>query len=120
MASAMNSGPLSKTEFVFRYDGKYTNDPVRPDESVIFFALPYVVLKHPNKHGHLAESVLSARTLLQYLYNYDIGDKRDTHQIISRTKKKSGEILYISQLWCMLIGEGIVSTTSKLYKLCSR
>lgn len=106
MVTTSANGTFFKPGSAIRYDGKHTHDPLKVDESVIFFSAPYLLCKSASKRSRLDETEHSARTLLQFLHNYDPGDKREINQVISKVWKSTDDVLHVSQLWCMLLGNG--------------
>ena len=115
MVKTSANGTFFKSGSVVRYDGKYVNNPLKDDESVIFFAAPYLTPKDAARNSHKLGSEHSSRSLLRFLYNYEPGEKRDLNQVIRKVLKSSRDILHVSQLWCMLLGEGLFSCESLQY-----
>ena len=109
MVKTSANGTFFKSGSVVRYDGKYVNNPLKDDESVIFFAAPYLTPKDAARNSYKLGSEHSSRSLLRFLYNYEPGEKRELNQVIRKVLKSSRDILHVSQLWCMLLGEGLFS-----------
>lgn len=84
-------------------------------DPVIFVAYPFVDLA-PSRHGHgLNErDEYYPRTLLQNLYGFDMVTSRDKYQVIHKvsTGIPTSDTLLAGQLWCLLIGSGILITVS--------
>lgn len=114
MVTTSANGTFFKPGSAIRYDGKHTHDPLKVDESVIFFSAPYLLCKSASKRSRLDETEHSARTLLQFLHNCDPGDKREINQVISKVWKSTDDVLHVSQLWCMLLGNDVILTAAEL------
>jgi len=86
---------------VIRYDGEYEDKPLE-QESVMFCSSPYLILREKKKH-----EPDTMKSLLHFLYGYDVGDIRENKQVISqRSSLASREILNVANLWCMRLGNG--------------
>src|SRR2546430_828308 len=89
----MESGKALEPGSVLRYSGTYAGDALKETEPVIFLSAPYLLLKERKRRSAATEDFASI-TLLQSLYGYDVGDGRESYQVIEKidrnlSKKKS-------------------------------
>ncbi|KAI6785689.1 uncharacterized protein J7T54_006023 [Emericellopsis cladophorae] len=87
------------------------NNAVAP---VLFLASPFLVLgQYLSRRG--SDTEFRPRSLLQSLYGYDVGNERESGQVVqkvgARAPGKDG--LHINQLWCLLIGSDVLITMSE-------
>jgi hypothetical protein len=108
---------------VLRIAGRYENDDGSDEETepVTFLSSPYLLLQDKlNVTGK--EQPHRMMTLLQSLYGYDIEGERESTQVINklaslqRLKTTFGnkKLLHVPQLWCLLVGTGLLITFSEL------
>ncbi|KAK7413672.1 hypothetical protein QQX98_007454 [Neonectria punicea] len=96
---------------VLRYTGtSNTTGSATETEPVIFLAAPYLHLKEGKRHPATSEDFVSM-TLLQSLYGYDLGDGLEGSIVTEKLDASlAGKKIYVPQLWCLLIGSGILVT----------
>lgn len=119
-SGASECGPYLEPGSILRYIGKYNtaagqNDDAGPTETepVLFLSSPYLSL-HPTSNKVSGSGEYRPRTLLQCLYGYDVGHEREASQVVQKmgiaTSRK--ELMQANELWCLLIGSGILITVS--------
>ncbi|KAK5991370.1 hypothetical protein PT974_09651 [Cladobotryum mycophilum] len=87
------------------------------ETSAIFLNSPHITHTPASGHGmaHAAsDSSQFHQTLLQSFYGFDVGEGRENVQVIRKMSKKDSKnnSLFVSQLWCLLIGSNLLITFS--------
>ncbi|KFH40409.1 hypothetical protein ACRE_089280 [Hapsidospora chrysogenum ATCC 11550] len=106
--------PGSILRFLGRYNDRSSDDPDSDEtEAVLFLSAPFLNLQ-PNATGEPSQDEYRPRTLLQFLYGYDIGGLRENGQVVQKlgAAKSKKDMLHVSQIWCFLIGSKILITVS--------
>ncbi|KAH6889141.1 hypothetical protein B0T10DRAFT_47532 [Thelonectria olida] len=112
------SGGYMEPGSVLRCIGRYSNAhdaQTRPEtEPVVFMSSPHLILHPTSNKANTRDEGCRPRSLLHSHYGYDVGIERESGQVIRKMSKNRSkkDILHISQLWCLLIGTGILITFS--------
>lgn len=100
----LDSGKSFEAGGTLRYNGVYTENPMKETDPVIFLSVPYLMLKERKRRVDGAED-FGALTLLQSLYGYEVGDERETQQIVNKMNPSlARKIIHVPQVWCLMIG----------------
>ncbi|KAG9250024.1 uncharacterized protein F5Z01DRAFT_432833 [Emericellopsis atlantica] len=81
---------------------------------VLFLASPFLVLgQYLSRRG--SDTEYRPRSLLQSLYGYDVGNERESGQVVQKVgaREPGKDVLHINQLWCLLIGSDVLITMSE-------
>ncbi|KAJ4251071.1 hypothetical protein NW762_011722 [Fusarium torreyae] len=113
-APAKDNGPRQQLVDTFRGIGRYDDHPLSETEPVIFLSSPYLALGEAIAHSGLDKDHGSVG-LLQSLYGFDISSTQYTEEVIRKMKiGSSKDMIRIPQLWCLVIGSGLMITYSEL------
>ncbi|KAI0138077.1 hypothetical protein F4776DRAFT_654461 [Hypoxylon sp. NC0597] len=106
--------PHVETGSILRGINRYDVNDDLPDEPVIFFSSPYLLM---NRRASVTNRNERHRmlSLLESLYGYDVeGDRRDTEVMKRMSLGSSKDTLHVPQLWCLLVGNDVLITLSEL------
>jgi hypothetical protein len=89
---------------ILRYDGKHVYDPLR-DESVTMLVAPFLTLRPKSDQTQELDGSHFSKTLLQFLYDYEVSDDRDAKQIVRKeSQSRLTDIFHVSHLFCLRLG----------------
>ena len=99
---------------VLQHIGDYTGNDKGQTEPVLFLSCPSLELMSATSRSKIS-GTYRAESLLQSLYRYDVGQRREGRQVIQKcdTASHSADILHIDQTWFLLIGSSILITVNK-------
>ncbi|KEY73195.1 hypothetical protein S7711_04161 [Stachybotrys chartarum IBT 7711] len=108
----LDSGKSFEAGGILRYNGVYTENPMKETDPVIFLSVPYFMLKERKRRANGLED-FGALTLLQSLYGYEVGDERETNQIVNKMNRSlARKIIHVPQVWCLMIGSSTLVTVA--------
>ncbi|OTA54642.1 hypothetical protein K449DRAFT_469323 [Hypoxylon sp. EC38] len=106
--------PYVEIGSILRGINRYDVSDDLPDEPVIFFSSPYLLMNRQASATGANEGY-SMLSLLESLYGYDVeGDRRDTDIMKRISLGSSKDTLHVPQLWCLLVGNDVLFTLSEL------
>ncbi|RSM14850.1 hypothetical protein CEP52_001082 [Fusarium oligoseptatum] len=86
--------------------------PPKKTKPVIFVSSQYLNLQPVEAH-HKHDLGQLPQPLLRCLYGYDVDAGRENDQAVRKMSISSKEVLHVGQLWCLLVGPGILITMSQ-------
>ncbi|RTE80717.1 hypothetical protein BHE90_004813 [Fusarium euwallaceae] len=86
--------------------------PSKKTKPVIFVSSQYLNLQPVEAH-HKHDLGQLPQPLLRCLYGYDVDAGRENDQAVRKMSISSKEVLHVGQLWCLLVGPGILITMSQ-------
>ena len=91
---------------VLRYDGEHVHLPEKGAISVTASSVPFLHLRPKRAlSGKVREH--DARTLLQFIYEYEVAEDRDNNQAVRKMSvSRSDDLIHVPQLLSLLIGPG--------------
>jgi hypothetical protein len=99
---------------ILRYDGKHVYNPLR-DESVTMFVAPYLTLRPRSEQTQKLDNHFS-KTLLQFLYDYEVSDDRDTKQIVRKeSRSRLADVFHVAHLFCLRLGTSTCLSSVAIY-----
>lgn len=100
---------------VLRSDGTTSKSPDETDLSATFLCFPYLTLRHKSKKLNSASRGYPIRTILQTLYPYESTIGQDVSPTFCKDlPRASRAILYVAQLWVVIIGSSELMTRNTL------
>ncbi|KAK5987540.1 hypothetical protein PT974_11672 [Cladobotryum mycophilum] len=97
-----------------QHHGSRASSRHQQTDPVVFVASPYMAMKSLESHTASEDGEHHPQTLLQSLYGFDVVTNRDKHQVIRKMSAcgQRDDVLYVNQMWCLLIGSNILITMS--------
>lgn len=118
LTTKSETGEYIEPGSVLRCIGRYPTMHRRTGQSetapVVFISSPHLTVQATSDHASDSNDGYRPQTLLQSLHGYDARGEGERGHIMQKMLKlrSNKDALHISQLWCLLIGPGILITFS--------